>query len=324
MTTTATGVPALDWDRHVAQGGGHVYQSRAWAQFQASQGRPILSASSATWSWLAALRRGRGGMTYLYAAYGPTIHADGLTPAVGSLVSAGRAAQADFIRFEPLGAVQEAALQALGARQVRDMQPRRRLVLDLSPPETHLRRHISASNRNLINTPDKRGLSCTVSSDPAMMSDYLAMQRQTAARNKFTTQPDAYYERLAQTLFPTGAAHLYIAMHDSKPVASAIGMDFGGTRYYLYAATYPELNRQLKAAVALLWWMIVDAKAQGLLSFDYGGIAPDDQPDHPAAGPTRFKKSLGGELVASVGTWEIPLKPVKYRVYHWARTVLRV
>ncbi len=321
---TTTGVPSPGWDRQVAHGGGHVYQSRAWAQFQAAQGRPVLNAASATWSWLAAVRRGRGGITYLYAAYGPTIHADGLTPAVESLVRAGRAVQADFIRLEPLGAVQDTALRALGARPVKNMQPRYRLVLDLSPAETHLRRHISPSNRNLINTAAKRGLSWTVSSDPAMMSEFLAMQRHTAARHTFTTQPDAYYERLAQTLLPTGAAHLYVAVHDRTPVASAIGMDFGGTRYYLYAATYPDLNRRHKAAVALLWWMMMDAKARGLPSFDYGGIAPDDQPDHPAAGPTRFKQSLGGERVASVGTWEIPLKPMKYRIYQWARTVLPV
>jgi len=42
--------------------------------------------------------------------------------------------------------------------------------------------------------------------------------------------------------------------------------------------------------------MITDAKAkpQGLTAFDYGGVAPDDQPDHPWAGATRFKKSPGG------------------------------
>jgi len=67
------------------------------------------------------------------------------------------------------------------------MQPRHWLILDLSPAEADLRRHISSSNRNLINTADKRGLSWTASSDPALMSEYLAMQRQTTARNTFTT-----------------------------------------------------------------------------------------------------------------------------------------
>lgn len=249
--TTATGVPGLDWDRQVAQGGGHVYQSRAWAKFQVAQGRPVLSAADATWSWLAAVRRGRGGITYLYAAYGPTIHVDGLAPAVASLVRAGRAVQADFIRLEPLGAVQDTVLRACGARPIKDMQPRYRLVLDLSAPETRLRRHVSASNRNLITTAAKCGLSCMSSSDRAMMSKYLAMQRHTAARQRFTTQPDAYYERLAQTLFPTGAAHLYVAVHDRTLVASAIGMDFGGTRYYLYAVTYPDLNLRCRIALPL-------------------------------------------------------------------------
>ncbi len=306
----------------MARLGGHLYQSRAWGQFQAAQGRAVWTEAAADWSWLAALRRGRGGITYLYAAYGPTVRQSGLADALASLAAAGRAAGADFVRLEPMGQVEADQLIAAGARPVADVQPRYRLVLDITASEADLRHNISSSNRNLINTAEKRGLSFVISQDPAQMADYLAMQRETAARDAFRPQSDQYYDHLAQSLLPSGAAKLYFVYYEGQPVASAICADFAGTRYYVYAATYPQQNRQLKAAIALLWWMIMDAKAQGLTHFDYGGIAPDDQPNHAWVGHTKFKRSIGGETVATIGTWDLPLKAGKYRLYQLARKVV--
>ena len=311
----------------------HLFQSDAWARFQRAQGREVLSGDGdgagggegEGWGWLAALRVGRGGAKYLYAAYGPTVAgARELESAVRSLVEAGRRAKADFVRLEPMGdGADAAAMKRLGARKVTDMQPRYRLILDISPDEADLRKNISSSNRNLINTAEKRGLSFVTSDRPADLRYFLDMQRETTARGGFTAQPDAYYEQFTKTLLPTGEAKLYFVYFDGRPIAGAIAMDFEDARYYLYAATYPQANREHKAAIALLWWLILDAKARGLARFDYGGVAPEDAPaDHPWAGHTRFKKSIGGETVASIGTWEIPLRRAKYALYDFARRVI--
>ena len=324
MTTSFNFIPGADWDAGLFQLGGHLYQSRAWAQFQIAQGREVLAAAGDNWSWLAALRRGRGGISYLYCAYGPTIKGKSLPSAIDSLATAGRSVGADFIRFEPLGDVEPEELTRLGARQVGDMQPRYRLSLDLTPDETQLRHAISPSNRNLINTAAARGLSFHVSSEPGRLSEHLKMQHETAQRGGFKPHHPTYYRQLVDTLVPVGIAHFYAAEREGKPVASAICVDFDNTRYYLEAATHPDENREHKGAIALLWWMILDAKAKGLTRFDYGGIAPDDQPNHPWAGHTRFKKSVGGEMIASCGTWELPLKPTKYALYRLARKALPI
>jgi lipid II:glycine glycyltransferase (peptidoglycan interpeptide bridge formation enzyme) len=303
----------------------HLYQSNLWAKFQQAQGRLVLNDSGEGWDWMAAMRAGRGGIKYLYAAYGPTAAgAAELSHAVNSLKREGRERRADFVRLEPLGFdVDETAMKKLGARKVSDMQPRYRLIQDISPDEAELRKNISSSNRNLINTAEKRGLSFVVSPRPADLSHFLAMQAETTARGGFTAQPDEYYEKLAAALMPTGQAKLYFAEYAGQPIAGAICVDYEGTRYYLYAATYPEANREHKAAIALLWWLIADAKDKGLNRFDYGGVAPEDaSADHPWAGHTRFKRSIGGEVFKSVGTWEIPVKRGKYALYGVARRVL--
>ena len=313
------------WDKKLISLNGHVYQSYLWGEFQHQQNRQTLVDEGDGWQWQAAIRHGRLGFKYLYASYGPTVRdKTSLRSAVKSLRSLGLKHNVDFVRVEPFGTQLSAAdMSKLGLRQVADMQPAHRMVLDITQSEEAIRHNMSPSNRNLINTAAKRGLKFAVSDKLADMAEFVAMQHATAQRAGWKPQSDGYYHALAQSLMPTGAAKLYFAEHDGQRIAGAICIDFGSTRYYVFAGTYPELNNKHKAAVALLWWMIMDAKSNGLKSFDYGGVAPEGAPtSHPWAGHTRFKKSVGGDTVSSVGTWDIPLKRGKYRLYSLLKRVV--
>lgn len=328
MTHTNVEMPK-DWDARLAKLGGHAFQSSLWAEFQNAQSRQVLmdegQEGGSSWQWTAAIRRGRLGFNYLYAAYGPTVSdAKSLRAALKSLRDAGKTHNADFVRFEPIGAgIKEADLRKLGARLVADMQPPHRMVLDLTQTEAAIRQAMSPSNRNLINTAVKRGLTFIISDDPKDTADFLAMQHATAQRGGWKPQADSYYYQLTESLLPTGQAKLFFVEHEGQRIASAFCLDFEGTRYYIYAGTFPEQNNKLKAAIALLWWLIMDAQAKGLKAFDYGGVAPEGAPaSHPWAGHTKFKKSIGGETVSSVGTWDIPLKPGKYMLYTLLKKVV--
>ena len=52
---------------------------------------------------------------------------------------------------------------------------------------------------------------------------------------------------------------------------------------------------------------------------DLWGVAPADQPDHKWAGFTAFKKSFGGREVAYPGTWDLPVRKIRYGAYQFAR-----
>ncbi len=323
MAAIHSGIPGSEWDQHLHSLGGHLYQSTEWARFQQAQGREVQYSSGADWAWLGALRRGRGGVNYLYCAYGPTICKKGLGEAIKSLRQAGTEYKADFVRIEPIGDVTEGDLLKLGARRFQDMQPQYTLLLDLRQSEEEMRHVMSPSNRNLINTASKRGLSFRLSPDPADLEVFLDIQRETVAKAGIVPHPDEYHRQLAKALTP-GTYKLFFADYEGKPAAAAICLDYDGVRYYVHAGTYPELNRQVKAAIALLWWLILDAKATGLHTFDYGGVAPEDQPNHPWAGHSRFKRSVGGVTINRIGTWDLPLKPTKYRAYRLLKKVLPI
>jgi lipid II:glycine glycyltransferase (peptidoglycan interpeptide bridge formation enzyme) len=62
--------------------------------------------------------------------------------------------------------------------------------------------------------------------------------------------------------------------------------------------------------------MIIDAKEDGKKYFDFWGIAPEGAENHPWAGLTAYKKSFGGEVVSSLGTYDIVINKTKYRLYN--------
>ena len=102
---------------------------------------------------------------------------------------------------------------------------------------------------------------------------------------------------------------------DDQPLAASICFDFGHTRYYAHSASDPDAGRRLGAGPRLLWQMIGDAKARGAATFDFWGVIPDDNPSHPWAGFSRFKKAFGGRLLERAGTWELPVRMTRYRAY---------
>jgi lipid II:glycine glycyltransferase (peptidoglycan interpeptide bridge formation enzyme) len=80
-----------------------------------------------------------------------------------------------------------------------------------------------------------------------------------------------------------------------------------------------DTHRKLSAGIPLLITLMADAKDRGLKHVDLWGVAPADQPDHKWAGFTAFKKSFGGREVAYPGTWDLPVKKLRYAAYQLAR-----
>lgn len=51
-------------------------------------------------------------------------------------------------------------------------------------------------------------------------------------------------------------------------------------------------------AYLLQWRMIQAAKSAGCMSYDFLGIAPPGELDHPLVGVSDFKHKFGGQIVA--------------------------
>jgi len=282
-------------------------------QVQRALGHEIRWARGDGWQWAGAIRQGVF-PRYLYVPYGPA--GSGRTSdALRDIVRAASGSRLDFVRVEPTGNDALAALDVAHARAARPVQPRCTWVLDLSVGEDALRAGLESGHRSRINAAARKGLTVRWSDDPADVDIFLGLQRLAARRSGFGGQSASYHHTLAKVLMPLEMARLYVAEADGSAVSASICFDFGTTRYYAFSASDPERGRKLGAGPPLLWTMILDARARGATTFDFWGVVCADEPGHAWTGFSQFKRAFGGRLLQRAGTWEIPVRRVRYRAF---------
>jgi lipid II:glycine glycyltransferase (peptidoglycan interpeptide bridge formation enzyme) len=301
----------------------YFLQSPAWADVQASLGRTVHQQSGPGWSFLAVEEKNPAGKV-LYAPYGPVAaSADAFDAALTALVATARSCGAVFVRIEPVSAGLEmpaaADLRQRGLQPAPvNQQPELSWIVDLDRDFKDVLADMKPVNRNLYRNIHKKGVTFRASQDPDDISILLDFLHMTARRNGFKPQSDEYLTQGAASLMPAGAATLFIAELDGGPIAAALAYDSADTRTYAHAAL-DDAHRKLSAGIPLLVTLMADAKDRGLKHVDLWGVAPADQPDHKWAGFTAFKKSFGGHEVAYPGTWDLPVKKLRYNAYQLAR-----
>jgi hypothetical protein len=304
--------PAV-WDEPLQKLGGSILQSRSWGQFQQALDRDSVWAQGEGWQWLANVRVSRG-LRYLMCGYGPVATSSAtMTTALRSLMAAATELNIDFVRVEPQAQTTPEQLLKLGARHISEVDPEHTRIITLTQSEKALRSQLASGHRNLINGTQRRGITIKQMATTTGVDILYSLLQDTARYAHVTFYPQAYYQALIDELGAT--ASLYVAEAEGQSVAAALFYDWGGTRYYAHAGANQETNRRIKASVSLVWQAVMDAKAAQIQYFDLWGTAPEGDSTHRLAGITKFKAAFGGESVDYVGTWDIPLKHHKYRIY---------
>ncbi|UZX02363.1 peptidoglycan bridge formation glycyltransferase FemA/FemB family protein [Arthrobacter sp. CDRTa11] len=302
----------------------HFLQTQAWADVQASLGRRVHQQSGPGWRFLAVEEKNPAGKV-LYAPYGPVAATpSAFDAALAALVDVARSCGAVFVRIEPVSAglepsAADAELRRRGLQPAPvNQQPELSRVIDLEGDFKDVLAGMKPVNRNLYRNIHKKGVTFRSSQDPDDIRILLDFLHMTARRNGFKPQSDEYLTQVAASLMPAGAATLFIAELEGSPIAAALVYDSADTRTYAHAAL-DDSHRKLSAGIPLLVTLIAEAKDRGLKHVDLWGVAPADQPDHKWAGFTAFKKSFGGREVSYPGTWDLPVKKLRYRAYQAAR-----
>lgn len=300
-------------------------QGPAWGRVQEAQGRRVVVGCGPGWQARAIVEERAVG-SYLYAPYGPVAQ----DPAAFEDALAWLRAQARlhgcwFLRVEPPApagwlhptdshgtAVRRRQLHTHGFRRAADLQPSRTRVVDLRRAEQEVLADMTGSNRTLHRSTAKRGLTLEASQDPADVRHLVRLLEVLADRQGFTPREAEHLRTLAGTVLPRGEGTLYLARAGGEVVSSILTVDDGGVRLFLHSASDPA-HRKLRAQQSLMVRALLDARERGLAAADLFGIGPDDDPDHPWAGFTRFKASFGGHVVDHLGAWEAPVRPLLHR-----------
>lgn len=253
----------------------------------------------------------------LYVPYGPTVeNISSLGQALIRLIELAKEHKASYIRLEPLGPFSGNDLKSLGLiKASRSVQPPQTWQLDLTQSKEEILASMSGTNRNLFNTADKKGISFEITYDEDQLKTFLQMIHNMAARTGMKPHSDKYFKLMAKSLFPDRLAGLAIGYYEKKPIVSALFFDdeLQKTRYYAHAGSFDQA-RKLQANSPLLTYLIMNAKEKGMKVFDFYGVSPEDEPTHPWAGFSKFKRSFGGYEKQFNGTWELPINKLNYKI----------
>lgn len=142
------------------------------------------------------------------------------------------------------------------------------------------------------------------------------LYEETAARDGFTGRPLSYFQRMHRALNAADDTEctLYFAHLDQTLLAAAIFVRQGRFAWYVYGASAAQ-ERKRYAPRALQLRQIEDALAAGCRWYDLGGLSPSLDPEHELAGLTRFKTTMGADVVQTQGEWDFEISPLLAKAF---------
>lgn len=295
-----------------------ITQSQEWEQLQKDLGETSFYREEENFSYLAIVKPAPLGC-YLYLPYGPVAKTnDGFRCALKELQNLAREKDAVFIRVEP----RNPAFMKLfpdNTKKTHDLNPKETWVLDLTGTDDVFKNRLPSRLLRYYRNMQKNGIIIEKSHRPDDIKYLLNLQRALAKEKNISTFSEKYLKTELKQPFAT----LYLVKQGTNILAAGLVFDYDKTRYNLQGAQTDE-GRKLHATGILTIQLIKDARDKGLKLFDFWGIAPEGAPsNHPWAGFTNFKKTFAGYEVDFAGTYDLILKPAKYRLYQFLRNIRR-
>ncbi len=345
------------WDAFVQAHGGGFLQSWGWSQFQEAIGRHALrfrvnggateqDAGDTLAQFVLIEMPLPFGFRYAYVPRGPIVKlTDSSKANTASVVSCIEAVHQKvardrlaFAKVEwpwPLGAevVTPKAAEKWGFKYAGHVQPQHTVIADLTKSEEQLLAAMHQKTRYNIRVAEKHGVTFREAlRDDAHLFEhdvevFWGMLDETASRDKFSTHERKYYRTMLDVLSPKKSeglrTRMFFAEYQGRAVAAAMTGEFGDTVTYLHGASVAG-DRKVMAPYLLHWHIMKDAKARGFAKYDFWGVAPSDDAEHPWAGITRFKTGFGGDRVEYLGAWELPGNRLWYTLYRYAKRLRRL
>jgi hypothetical protein len=319
------------------RGGDNLLQSGFWGDFK--QGWETFSFR---YDWrgenltlLVLVRRLARVLPIAYVPFGPELtgtedeaHLRALGEALLTVLPLGTL----FVRFDLTAARAENPGNSLPAqaglkKAPADIQPPDTVILNLNQTEEELRAGMHKKWRYNINLAEKKGVTVGEASSEKL-GEWYKLYKTTGERDKIALHPEAYYKGLfdlANKKALTGGLagvdypdlRLWLAYHEDELLAGIITSFYGNRATYLYGASSNN-KRNLMPAYALQWAAIRGAKEAGCGEYDFFGIPPTDDPEHPMHGLYRFKVNFGGDVVHYSGCWDRAYGGLVYALYRGA------
>jgi lipid II:glycine glycyltransferase (peptidoglycan interpeptide bridge formation enzyme) len=150
------------------------------------------------------------------------------------------------------------------------------------------------------------------------MDAWYALYRETSRRDRIAIHAKSYYADLFREARGYGGAAprvmLLLARTEGELLAGNIVILWKKSAIYLTGASSGD-KRNFMPTYALQWEAMKAAKDAGCTAYDLYGVPPRPDPDHPMYGLYQFKTGFCEKVLERWGTWDVPFRPVGFRVY---------
>ena len=309
---------------------GSFLQSWEWGEFQKSQDRKIfrlmiLDKNQILGVVLLIKHPLFLGRSYLYAPFGPVLNIRNLKFQVGNLLlktikKIAKKEKAVFLRFEPRDNRDEKLSNEFIRTQ--DIQPSRTQILDLRQSPDELLAQMHPKTRYNIQLSARRGVKVRESQDSKDAKIFYKLAKETGERNQFKIYPFDYYKNMVKILGQADMLKIFIAEYGQKSIAAIIVIFSGINAVYTHGAS-SDSDRNLMASHLLQWKAILESMKRDCEFYDFWGVSPADEEDHPWAGISRFKRGFSGTEVKYMGCYDLPYQKIFYKTYQSLRKVRR-
>lgn len=215
--------------------------------------------------------------------------------------------KAKFIRIAPIWERNQEnteAFRELGFREAPlHIHPEITWQLDVTPSEEELLKGMRKNTRNLIRKAQREGVKIVKSTEENALSSFYELYMETVNRHQFAPFSWEYLKKELETFLPDKVLVL-IGEYKGKPLASAMVVYWQGRGFYHQGAS---VSSKLPVSYLLQWEAIRELKKREGKIYNFWGIAPEEDSNHPWAGLTWFKKGFGGEKREYVRTQDMPL-----------------
>lgn len=296
----------------------HPLQSKEWGEFREATGIKVVATDSLL---LTIHPVPHTPFTIGYYPKGPMP----TSSMINELKRVGKENNCIFIQIEPEvegSKNYEARIRNLGLiPATHPLFTRYTFVLDLTQSEDELLKGMHQKTRYNIRLAEKKGVTVKEETSDEMFESYLKLSRETTDRQKFYAHTQKYHQIMWQVLGNKKidknklTAHLFIAEFEKEPLVAWILFVYKDTLYYPYGASSNK-HRELMASNLMMWEAIKFGKKLGLKKFDMWGAlgtVPDEK--DPWYGFHKFKQGYGARHVEFIGSYDLVLNPVAYKLY---------
>jgi lipid II:glycine glycyltransferase (peptidoglycan interpeptide bridge formation enzyme) len=203
------------------------------------------------------------------------------------------------------------------------IQFRNTLSIDLTPSEDELLASMKQKTRYNIRLAGRKGVQVRYGTTDDIDLLY-RMYVDTSVRDGFVIRNESYYQLMWETFMRSDLVdnehpnipicEPIIAEVDGLPVAAVVIFRFAGIAYYLHGMSL-QVHKNKMPNYLLQWKAMIRSKEMGCKRYDLWGAPEVFNETDPMWGVFRFKQGLGGEVIRSIGAYDLPVWNMVYRLY---------